>query len=271
LAGTLYGPLCDFARTLPSEYAVKAHKIAPSGTMIARVLVTEPCYWTRDLPFQYKLSLQWRDPAGRSCQAEQMVGMRRLSPRGESLFWDSKRVVLRGAAIKALRKDMVDEIRAAGTALIAPFPSAEQCDLADRSGISLIADLRDDSIDFDEHLMRLSGRPCVTMLLIHGGQIRECDLSLIAPQVNIACAVYPDDFPRFCDDWSVPPWCNIVLVELESKPLPPEALPLWKRPVIALRSGVPFPDFHEARAACDRLQADLAPEFNLAGYFVSHQ
>jgi hypothetical protein len=32
---------------------------------------------------------------------------------------------------------------------------------------------------------------------------------------------------------------------------------------------VAYADFDEARAACDRLQAELAPEFDLAGYFVA--
>jgi hypothetical protein len=38
--------------------------------------------------------------------------------------------------------------------------------------------------------------------------------------------------------------------------------------VIAIREGGTYADLQTARLACDHLQAALAPEFDLAGYFV---
>ena len=61
---------------------------------------------------------------------------------------------------------------------------------------------------------------------------------------------------------------DVIAVELAEGDRPPAWIAKVSKPVIAIRRGRVYADFFEARAACDRLQAELAPDFNLAGYFV---
>ena len=69
-------------------------------------------------------------------------------------------------------------------------------------------------------------------------------------------------------DEAVADTCQAIIVELQSDQRPPTSLATLNKPMIAIRRGVAFNNLHEARAACDRLQAELAPEFDLAGYVV---
>jgi hypothetical protein len=61
---------------------------------------------------------------------------------------------------------------------------------------------------------------------------------------------------------------DVVAVELAAEERPPSWMASLGKPVIAIRRGGAYANLHEARAACDRLQAELAPEFDLAGYFA---
>ena len=60
-----------------------------------------------------------------------------------------------------------------------------------------------------------------------------------------------------------------MVLELQPGERPHAALAHCTLPVIAIRRGESYADFTTARAACDRLQAQLSPEFNLAGYFIA--
>jgi hypothetical protein len=265
VAATLRGPLCQFARTLPVEFAFKA-AVPSGGQLYGRTVITDPCYWTPALPFLYELKLRWNDAAGKPQEVCRKVGLRRLAPRHASLYWERERIVLRGARANSLRPAMFSDARCAEISLVIRNPSAEQCVLADENGIAIVADLRESDIDADI-LLRLSIHPAVAIILIDDRQVHLCDVPSIPKGSPIAVAVYPDnDLPISAQ---VPPaWCNVIAVELESEARPPSWLSNCGKPVVAIRRGQAYADFYEARAACDRLQAELAPEFDLAGYFV---
>jgi hypothetical protein len=269
LSGSLVGPTCAYARTLPSESPLQMIKASATGLMKPQLLLTEPCYWTPSLPFLYQLHLHWLGSGGQPEQLVSNCGFRRLVPHRQSLLWNSRRVVLRGATADDLTRSTITQIRGAEVTVILSNPSREQCDVADREGIALIADLRQVDSELDaSDLQRLSACAAVVAILVDGNQIMPCDLHRIAPQGLLAVAVYPDYAQTFTD-LSVPEWCDVVFVELEDKPFPADGPLKWQRPIIAIRRGAAYSDFGEARLACDRLQADLAPQFNLAGYFVS--
>ena len=262
LGSELHGPVCAFARTLPSVVAAKA---AHDGHGV-EFLITEPCYWTPQLPFLYELTLRGNGADGKRQNVCRQVGLRRLTPRRASLYWESERIVLRGTHASSLRPEMVSDVRRSEVALVIKNPSLEQCELADGNGVAIVADLRESDLDFDD-ILRLTIHPAVAIILIDGHQIYSCDVPRIPKGSPIAVAVYPVDDAAVSAQ--VPPaWCNVIAVDLESDTRPPSWLANCGKPVVAIRSGQAYADFYEARAACDRLQAELAPEFNLAGYFV---
>lgn len=267
LTGSLSGPTCDFARTLPSQHALMRECASDAVESRAKILITEPCYWSPALPFLYQLKLQWRDSTGQVREREQIVGFRRLAARRESIYRDSRRVVLRGIAVDALRAAMAAEAREAEVALMAPIASVEQCEIADRWGIVLIADLRDSPVDIP-FLRRLVSRPSVAAIVFGRRQQLPPDLASVGQQSILAFALTSDEV-RDVSLASLPSWHRAIIIELQPGARPPGSTAAWGLPVIAIRRGAAYADFREARAACDRLQAELAPEFNLAGYFVS--
>jgi hypothetical protein len=262
LGSELHGPVCAFARTLPSVVTAKVARDSHG----VEFLVTEPCYWTPALPFLYELKLRGIDADGKQQEVCCKVGLRRLTPRRASLYWESERIVLRGTHASSLRPKMVSDVRSSEVALVIQNPSVEQCELADANGVAIVADLRESDFDFDD-LLRFTIHPSVAIILIDGHQIYSCDVPRIPVSSLIAVAIYPDDDPDVSAQ--VPPtWCDVIAVDLESGTRPPSWLANCGQPVVAIRSGRVYADYFEARAACDRLQAELAPEFNLAGYFV---
>jgi hypothetical protein len=266
MVANLVGPFCAASRTLSTAYPLELRS-SQGLSAAGSVSITDPCYWTPDLPFLYRLEFSRPDAAGRVILAEQPLGLRRLRPFRQSLLWNGRRVVLRGAAVDQPFFDSIDGAKAAGMTLLASDLTKDQGNAADQRGVPLICDLRDRQVGPID-LQRLSTRASVAIILVDAHQVMPCDLDRLTPQSIVAVAVYSDDAPEFSES-SVPSWCDAMVVELEEQPLPSEAPSKWNKPVIAIRRGVTYADFHEARAACDRLQAELAPEFDLAGYFVA--
>jgi hypothetical protein len=61
--------------------------------------------------------------------------------------------------------------------------------------------------------------------------------------------------------------CDAYAIELQSGERPPTWAATCDKPVIVIRNDLEA-EIRTARMSCDKLQAELAPEFDLAGYFV---
>lgn len=247
---TLTGPRCVYARTLPTTYVAAPRNEDDAS---AEILIPDPCYWTPELPFLYELTIGSDEP--------RRVGLRRLSPRGGSLYWEGKRVVLRGCRVGGVSNASVAEVRAAEVALIVPPPTASECATADEHGLPLVVDAREDASGGVE-LVWLGRHAAVAMILVDGAQRDDRERMGLSQSLLVAAVVHAGAAAP------APSWCDVVAVELTAGERPPAWLANCGKPVIAIRRGGAYADLHEARAACDRLQAELAPEFDLAGYFV---
>jgi hypothetical protein len=248
ISGVVYGPRCEYARTLPTQFRVAD----------GRVTIPEPCYWTPKLPFLYELAADESGVDG--VAAIRTLGLRRLAARGPSLYWESRRMVLRGARLPALAADRVAAVRSAEAAVLLQRPSREQCAIGDRYGVALVADERS-SPSANEVMERLAGSPSVALVLFRADQLPpDAEKGLGGGCLLTAC-LRGDEAP--------PAWADALAVEVGPAERPPAALADAGKPVIVIRRGAPYPDVQAARSACDRLQAELAPQFDLAGYFVT--
>ena len=54
--GSLRGPYCAAAHTLPAEYPFRA--LAGSESAAAEAIVTDPCWWSADLPHLYEAHVE---------------------------------------------------------------------------------------------------------------------------------------------------------------------------------------------------------------------
>jgi hypothetical protein len=249
LSVTLRGPTCAYARTLPADYTAVTH----AENAGVEILLPDPCYWTPGLPFLYELQMGGE---------QRPIGLRRLTARRESLYWEGERIVLRGCRIGDVNRAIVPEVRMAEVALLISTPSDEQCDTADLHGLPLVADLRGSDVAVGD-FARLAGRPSVAIMLLKGSQRLPSEWRQRPPGSLLAAAISPDD-----DRSALAPWCDVVVAEVGPGQRPAAWLVNCGKPVMAIRCGETYADLAQARAACDRLQAELAPEFDLAGYFV---
>jgi hypothetical protein len=262
LGSELHGPVCAFARTLPS---VVTAKVARDRRGV-EFLVTEPCYWTPQLPFLYDLRLRMQNAQGTIHELDRSIGLRRLIAHGRDLRLNGERIVLRGGCCEQLEPSLLAEARAAETAILTPSPDNNGFDAAANTGVFLIVDATEKSGDVMSIFLGLSWQPAAALVLLTREQI-AADRVRAARRMNLLLAqrIKADDRTVEAD---VAASADLIAVELAEGDRPPAWMAKVSKPVIAIRQGRAYADLYEARAACDRLQAELAPEFDFAGYFV---
>ena len=255
LQGEIRGPRCVRARTLAATFSLQADEASVSvGT-----LITDPCYWTPALPFLYEVTLQVELADGSELGWQRLLGVKRWEKQGASLFRERRRVVLRGTNVAEPTPEILVQAMEAEVSLLVAEPSEEFLTKSSELGVSLMVDMRGRDPETKESLTRFSWYPAVEVMLFDdqpssgsvGGSLAFWSQRLTVGSVGPA-----------------PAWAQVVGIELNGVERPPAWLSACNLPVIAMRRGQTQSSFFDARLACDRLQSDLAPEFNLAGYFV---
>jgi hypothetical protein len=263
LHGTLDGPNCLHARTLPTVFRLHARRDPESGAASAEVLVTDPCYWTPALPFLYTLIVELQLADGTDMTVSQPLALRRWYADGPNLRLERKRIVLRGAEVAHPEAGVIPAAHSVETALLVRRPELAFCREANRQGVAIIADLRSTGSDALGALCACAWQPSVMIALVDdaaGEKFGPSAAPLLATVVQLT-----DLDPAAANR----PWADVLAVELSGEERPPAWLATCGKPVIAIRRGATYAAVYGVRTACDRLQGDLAPEFNLAGYFVT--
>ncbi len=266
ITGTACGPFCEFSKTLTADFRFQKVSRAGVEAGAVEVLVLDPCYWTPELPFLYEfhLSLKMVDGTERSVLAT--TGVVRLHCEADNLRMNLKRVVLRGTRCSAPTKAILQQAREHETALIVDYPEAWVCELASRIGVPLVVDLREIDRPWQEVGRELDWFPAVILVLLSTEQLVDVDRGWLGPRHSfVALAVSADASAEQIANLQY----DLLAVELSGNGRPLEWIAGSEKPVIAIRRGESYPGLAGARSSCDRLQADLAPQFNLAGYFVS--
>src|SRR3954466_14150724 len=76
LAGQVRGPRCLHAQTLPASSTLV--DLGPGPTLLTRAIVTEPVFWSVDLPAIYDVTVQLHRGANLIASARREVGLRAL-------------------------------------------------------------------------------------------------------------------------------------------------------------------------------------------------
>lgn len=287
LDGTITGPHCRRATMLPSTMRLADLGPAAGGgrAAVARAIVTEPAYWTPDIPALYRLELQVREGDGMPRPIERSIGLRRLGVRGRSFWLDGRRWVPRGTAFDSTTFDGA-AAHDAGVAAFVAEPTVGTCEQADREGVAVIAVLGDGSdarpaIDrASDAIAAWSLHPSVALVILPCHWPTELTAAVAAAgrrhKGTMLLGLSVDGERPPPEEW--PPAVDCLVVQLVRGRLPH---PAWRRgpplPLVAWRgdgSAEPID-----RRCCDRLQADLAewatgdgsgdPVVDWAGYLVA--
>ena len=79
LRGTLRGPFCEKARTLPAEFTFQY--FGNRGGNQIETVVSDPCMWTPEMPHLYEADLEARRDGELVAEYHGSIGLRRLAPR----------------------------------------------------------------------------------------------------------------------------------------------------------------------------------------------
>lgn len=279
LDGTLVGPECRRATTLPSTARLVDLGPPPTdagggGMLVAKAVLTEPAFWTPDLPNLYRL--ETRITGGDAVAATHClhIGLRRLGAKGRSFWLDGRRWVPRGVRIEAAAFDAGTLRDQAATACVVN-PDEPLCARADVEGVAVIAVL-DGATSPDAAAERIAGwaiHPAVVMALLP----RDTPPAQAAA---IAAAVRGRKGTLLLGwevDGTAPPPClpaglDWLAVELGREGSPHASWRDASPPVPLVACGGTG-----GRAGCDMLQARLAawlltgterPPWDWAGYVV---
>ena len=250
----LYGPTCAYARTLASTFRGRVL----DGESV-QFLVTEPCYWSPAMPFLYEL----RNGGDGQTHA---LGLRQLIAHGRNLRLGGERIVLRGAVCESFDEQTARQAHAAESAVFVEFYAS--CDLAaaSRLGAFVLAQPNESAGDLATLAASLSWQPAAAALVLGRDQLHAA-MTKPLPRCGILLGQRFDS-RSWNDANAIVSGADFIVAMLATNEPPPEWMATCGRPVVAIRRDAAYPDFHQARESSDRLQAELAPAFDLAGYFA---
>lgn len=273
LAGQIRGPQCRHARTLPTTHALT--DLGPGEQLMAEVNIPDPCFWSPDLPALYHLTLELRHENAVVQSVDLEIGLRFLGTKGNSLFLEGKRWVLRAIHQDAVRETPLEEWREAGAAMVVDHLREELFCETSREGVMVVAtvvgarsgrvflDLEaNDSRQVTPDLRRVSQYASAGFLIAEDQNETAFNLKSLFPNTIL---VLTGDVVRSSVS---APWPAATILDVNKVGLEKVGELARSRAIIALRRIPGVRSFAEARAACDLLQRDLAPYGDCAGYIV---
>jgi hypothetical protein len=260
LAGHVRGPRCATAQTLPATAPLV--DLGPGPTLLARALVTDPSFWSPDLPAIYDVVVELRRGSEVVAQTKRQIGFRPLGVRGKWILREEKPWVLRGVMTRSTNETDIGRWREAAAVLVDNSGDDWDWGEASRLGVPLFASIPGDSPAFLRHLRRFVAQPAGTFIAIAAAEGREAIIADIAKNVVTVQS------PSTLDGLSLTQWAKIVTMEVTDERQFAERAAAIDRPVIAMRPLEHQLSVADARAACDQLQRDLAPFGQYAGYVV---
>jgi len=282
LTGTLSGPDCRHAITLPVTAKLAAvpgptpgQGPAAATSVVARVILTEPSFWTPELPGLYRLEARLVAAGREVATWQRPVGLRRLGIRGRSLWLDGRRHVPRGLVAPAERIDLA-AFRAASLAAVVPDPAEEFLARADAEGVAVLGLLAGDAgqpLDAEAAaatVLRWAWHPAVFAAVVpQGASAAAAGEIAAATRGRRGTLIVAVEVDGTLPPPAVPAGVDLLVVRLPAGGLPhaawrtePPSVPLVARRPAAVSAAEPEPS---SRRECDALQATLAGWGTAAG------
>lgn len=254
ITGSLAGPESRLAITLPTITQLVDLGPGPDGAAVARAILTEPGYWTPELPHRYRLTAEVRADGRTLASCDRLVGLRRLGVRGRSFWLEGRRWVPRGIACGENDVDPAVFRQRLATAVI-DDPTERMCDVGDEAGVAIIARCGGDPV---ADCTRWSMHPSVMLMVLPpglGASGVEAVARKIAPVSGTMLLGLEADGRK--PSLPTPRGIDCLVMSLPAGAMPDDS---WRDPppVPVLASRASPGERENARSACDKLQADLA-------------
>lgn len=272
LAGTVIGPFNRTAHTLPARFVLRDLGLegsgAPERRRLAQAILPDPSYWLPQVPNCYDVELQLRWGSSVVLEERRLLGVCPLGTRGRDLFLAGRRWVLRGTrcGLDALANETIwKSFRETSTAIAVDQPDDILCERASREGVLLVANVAAPSCavqHYVDELDRLARWPAARIAILPGDLPAEILTSHRFGNVIFAQHVPARQVVRPAR------WAQLMVCEgADVHDLARRAVDS-SLPVVALRATEQVVSAHGVRTECDRLQRDLAPYVDLAGYLT---
>ena len=164
LCGSIHGPECAYARTLPTRFSLI--DAGPGLTMLARAMITEACFWSADMPYLYTATVELRRGAEVMARVERTLGIRLLVARGNELQWEREPFALRGTYREELSVAELADLHSGQQVVLTRNPSDEALREASRGGVLLLALVNGSSEEVLTQLRQLGRWPAVGMAIV---------------------------------------------------------------------------------------------------------
>lgn len=252
IMGVVMGPHRGRDTTLPVTSRLMPLPEAAGAGPVSRGILTEPAYWTPDLPNLYRVEARLESSSGVAASVDAWIGLRRLGVRGRSFWLDGRRWVPR----VVVGQHTVAAAKEAEVELAITMPTDALLAQADEMGVGVVPLLPAGSLT-PTRIASWTRHPSAMLAVITGGDspadvkdriaaVRACKGTLL-----IGTAV----------DGGRPPPTLADGVDFLVVLLPAGGLPHadWRapsrQPLVAWRQAA---DNASPRASCDALQRDLA-------------
>lgn len=270
IVGSVTGPRRGRDTTLPVTSRLIPLAEAAGAGPASRAILTEPAFWTPDLPNLYRIEARLDPQGAPSWATDSWIGLRRLGVRGRSFWLDGRRWVPRMVAGQG---DLV-AAKQAVVGLAIESPTDDLLTRADEAGVAVMPLLDGGSLT-PTRIAAWARHPSAMLAVITGADVTVD----VADRVAAVQGAKGTLLIGVAVDGTRPPPAvsgggDFLVVMLPSEGLPHadwRAAPV--QPLVAWRQAA---DKESPRASCDALQRDLAlwglgggaPSWDWAGYLV---
>jgi hypothetical protein len=260
LRGHLRGPESVYSATLPATVTMRDLGAGP--TLLAAITVPDPCFWSPTSPMLYQARVELMRDRDTVEVTELPLGMRRLGTSRRDLVLESKRWVLRAADRSNAATPELETWHDTETAMWISPPDFDLCREASRRGVLLVTELTGPLEVLQRQVRQMACWPAAAISVLRGDLPEGANPSEWNPNMLFA--------QRFAADEPLEPapWCQIALCEVDDPARFARRTAPLTIPVVAVRPFDQPATIETLRAGCDRLQRDLAPYGDYAGYIV---
>ena len=262
LRGSVTGPYCALASTLPSRTILR--DLGPGATRLASAAILDPVFWSAKVPARYRVEFELVSNGNVLAQEERLVGIRALGILKSDLRQEGKRIVLRMVHRGEAAALPLSAWRQAEMGMLGIELSDADCEEASNIGVMITVLAQGTAEQVTAQLKRYARHAAAAIAIVDGNLdtapqlLRDAAPNLLLFQ------------PESAEDhmWEAAPWAQGIMAPALNAAQFALAAGSCDLPVLATRPLGPTDDLATARAACDRLQRDLAPYCQCAGYIV---